>query len=271
MKKISIYLGLFSFLFISLFSFNNVAYADHSWDLLHWARMTPTFTLKLGDNVSRSWDSYLVTTSKDWSLSSILDTVVVSGQSNPRYCNPVWGRVEVCNFRYGATGWLGVAQVWVTGGNHITQATTKLNDTYFSTSPYNTPAWKNLVMCQEVGHTFGLDHQDEDFYNANLGTCMDYTTNPSTNQHPNAHDYAMLQSIYAHLDEGSTVSLLSTSSNGNNIDTSNQKDDKKDKKEDLEEESWGKAIKKDKKGKNSKFERDLGNGEKVITHVFWVE
>jgi hypothetical protein len=40
-------------------------------------------------------------------------------------------------------------------------------------------------MCQEVGHTFGLDHQDENFNNTNLGTCMDYTNDPSTNQHPN--------------------------------------------------------------------------------------
>jgi hypothetical protein len=45
------------------------------------------------------------------------------------------------------------------------------------------------VSCQEVGHTLGLDHQDENFNNANLGTCMDYKNNQSTNQHPNKHDY----------------------------------------------------------------------------------
>ena len=49
-----------------------------------------------------------------------------------------------------------------------------------------------MVMCQEVGHDFGLDHQDENFNNPNLGTCMDYTNDPSTNQHPNAHDYEEL-------------------------------------------------------------------------------
>ena len=61
-------------------------------------------------------------------------------------------------------------------------------------------------MCQEVGHTFGLDHQDEDFFNPNIGTCMDYTTDPDgtilgqlSNEHPNQHDYDMLKSIYAHL------------------------------------------------------------------------
>jgi hypothetical protein len=40
-----------------------------------------------------------------------------------------------------------------------------VNDTYFNTPKYDTSAWRNLVMCQEVGHTLGLDHQDEDFDN----------------------------------------------------------------------------------------------------------
>jgi len=55
-----------------------------------------------------------------------------------------------------------------------------------------------LVMCQEVGHNFGLGHQDEDFYNPNLNTCMDYTSDPSTNTMPNAHDYEQLVLIYDH-------------------------------------------------------------------------
>ena len=53
-----------------------------------------------------------------------------------------------------------------------------MNDSYFNTAKYNTPAWRRLVMCQEVTHDFGLDHQDEIFNNANLGSCMDYTNDP---------------------------------------------------------------------------------------------
>jgi hypothetical protein len=48
-------------------------------------------------------------------------------------------------------------------------------------------------MCQEVGHTLGLDHQDDVFDNPTLGTCMDYTSDPSTSQHPNRHDYEELE------------------------------------------------------------------------------
>jgi hypothetical protein len=48
----------------------------------------------------------------------------------------------------------------------------------------DSPEWRQMVNCQEIRHTFGLEHQDEDFYNANLNTCMDYTTDPRSNQHP---------------------------------------------------------------------------------------
>ena len=62
--------------------------------------------------------------------------------------------------------------------------------------------------CQEIGHTFGLDHQDEsgdDFH-----TCMDYATDPDAdNTHPNRHDYEELALIYAHLDSTTTIGLSS--------------------------------------------------------------
>ena len=61
------------------------------------------------------------------------------------------------------------------------------------------------MICQEIAHDFGLDHQDENFSNPNLGTCMDYTSDPEgppSNEHPNQHDYDQLESIYSHLDGG---------------------------------------------------------------------
>ena len=89
----------------------------------------------------------------------------MAGTANPKTCKATAGRIEVCNSTYGKNGWLGIAQIWLSGG-HISQGTVKLNDTYFKTAQYNTTAWRNLVSCQEVGHTFGLDHQDENFSNA---------------------------------------------------------------------------------------------------------
>src|SRR5215216_1409006 len=197
---------------LALVAFSSDAQANHSWGNYHWARTNNNlFNLPLGDNVTLAWDSYLGTTATDWSTSSVLDTTIVAGKTSRSNCRPTSGRVEVCNYRYGSNGWLGVAQIWV-NGSHIVQGTTKVNDTYFKTAKYNTPAWRNLVMCQEVGHTFGLDHQDEIFNNTNLGTCMDYTNDPSgtvfgqlNNLHPNAHDYDELAAIYSHFDSSTTV------------------------------------------------------------------
>lgn len=67
-------------------------------------------------------------------------------------------------------------------------------------------------MCQEIAHDFGLDHQDENFSNQNLGSCMDYTNDPDgggaygpSNERPNQHDFDQLVSIYAHADSSGTV------------------------------------------------------------------
>jgi hypothetical protein len=228
--------------------------ATLSWGGYHWARTANPLSLKLGDNLSSAWDPILATTSADWSQSTVLDTTVVAGNANPRACKATKGRVQVCNASYGNTGYLGVAQIWLSG-LHITQGTVKVNDTYFNTATYNTTAWRNLVMCQEVGHTFGLDHQDEVFDNPNLGTCMDYTSDPTTNQHPNAHDYEELGIIYAHLDSTTTASNSTAPSAAGSAETPGE---------------WGRLV----SGSAdhhavATYERDLGGGQKVVTFVVW--
>jgi hypothetical protein len=231
------------------------ANADHSWGSYHWARTANPFTLKLDDNVTPAWDSYLNVASADWTSSSVLNTTVMQGSfGNVNNCSPTTGHVEVCNRTYGNTGWLGIASISITGGVHITKGYVKLNDTYFNTAQYNTPAWRALVMCQEVGHTFGLDHQDEDFDNPNLGTCMDYTSNPGTNQHPNAHDYAQLETIYAHLDSFNTPTFAPASSALGNTPA-----------------SWGKLVEGSATRGVGLYIRDFGHGNFVVTHVLWAQ
>ncbi len=244
---------------LAFIAFAGVTLANHSWGGYHWARTSNPFTLKLGDNLSSNWKSFLNTTSTDWSVSSVLDTTIVEGGKDPRRCQPTLGRVEVCNSKYGNNGWLGLAQIWISG-THITQGVTKLNDTYFNTPKYNTPGWRNLVMCQEIGHTFGLGHQDENFTNTPLGTCMDYTSDPAPNQHPNAHDYAQLETIYTHLDSTTTVGQT-VKSNGQGKGSVGLENS----------EEWGKGIKQDSRGKTSLFEKDLGKGNKVFTFIVWAD
>jgi hypothetical protein len=237
---------------------------NHSWGGYHWARTANPFTLKVGDNVSSQWDGILNTTISDWSKSTVLDLTKVAGQAKGN-CSPTSGRVEVCNKNYGNNGWLGLAQIWVSG-KHITQGVTKLNDTYFNTATYNTTAWRNLVSCQEVGHTLGLDHQDENFNNANLGTCMDYTNNPGTNQHPNQHDYDELVTIYSHLDNTTTVGA-NTPSRGS---SANPNDLRRHESGDGPS-AWGREVFRSADGRHSVYELDFGKGEKKLTHVTWTE
>jgi hypothetical protein len=177
------------------------AAASHSWGNYHWARTANPFVLKVGDNVTSTWDSHLATASGDWSKSTVLDTTLVAGLAKGKNCRPPNGRVEVCNAAYGNNGWLGLAQIWISS-SHIVQGLVKLNDTYFNTPTYNAPEKRQHVMCQEVGHTLGLDHQDES--GADLNTCMDYARSLD-NQHPNAHDYEQLQIIYSHTDGSNSV------------------------------------------------------------------
>lgn len=239
---------------LSFIGLSAPASASHSWGGYHWARTSNPFTLKLGDNVNSTWDASLTGASSDWTASTVLNTTVVTGVAKGR-CRGTTGRVEVCNGAYGQTGWLGIASISITGGTHITLGTVKLNDTYFDTPQYNTSAWRNMVTCQEVGHTLGLDHQDTNFNNPNLGTCMDYTNDPSTNQHPNAHDYDQLATIYSHLDStttvGAAVSRSATVRTGNSPS------------------AWGRVVEGSRSSGASTYVRNYGGGNLTVTHVIW--
>lgn len=225
--------------------------ASHSWNNYHWARQNNPFSLKLSSNLSASWQPYLAVSSTDWSASSVIDTKIITGTKYPKTCRPTAGRVEVCNAKFGSNGWLGLAQVWISA-SHITQGTVKMNDTYMTVAPYNTNEEKTHVMCQEIGHTFGLGHQD--VTGAAVGTCMDYS-NDIGSQHPNQHDYAELEQIYAHTDSTTTVDTVTTSS------AAAEKSDLNNK------QNWGRRVFRSRSGLLEVHEREFSDGSKLLTTV----
>jgi hypothetical protein len=233
------------------------AQASHSWGNYHWARTANPFTVELDNNLTSAWTSYLSTASADWTSSSVLNTTIVNGSFGSKTsCSPATSHVEVCNGTYGNNGWLGIASISVSG-SHITSAYVKVNDTYFNQATYNTAPYRRLVMCQEVGHAFGLDHQDENQTNANLGTCMDYTRDPDgppSNEHPNSHDYAQLQTIYSHTDSFNTTSVGGSASLSKLTNSPT---------------SWGRMVEGAKSsGSTATYLRKIGK-ETVITLVIW--
>jgi hypothetical protein len=180
------------------------ASANHSWNNYHWARTANPFTLKVVDSNTAEWDDNQARALTDWSRSTVLDLVRDNGddlQKTRKRCVMISGKVHSCNASYGFNGWLGLASINIASGGHITQGTTKMNDSYFNSGSYDETA-RQQVMWLEIGHTFGLTHQDES--GADLNTCMDYS-NALDNPSPNQHDYDQLQTIYSHLDSSTTV------------------------------------------------------------------
>ncbi len=254
---------------LAIAGLSTVALATHSWGGYHWARTTPQFTLKLGNNMTTTdWRAHLSQTSSDWnSGNSAVLTAIVAGSANKR-CSMVAGTTQVCNGRYGSNGWLGLASVNITGGTHITQGSAKMNDTYFDTATYNNPNERVHVVCQEVAHTFGLDHQSTDGSSQN--SCMDYFSNTGANASstlstkPNQHDFNQLNLIYAHLDSTSTIQSIAAEvaamSQGPSAANRDITDDPQ---------SWGQLVRQSSNGRSSHYERENGDGSKNVTHVYW--
>ena len=133
-------------------------------------------------------------------------------------------------------------------------------------------------MCQEVSQTFGLGHQDEIFSNDNLGTCMDYTNDPDgnsstgdlDNRHPNQHDYdTMTEIYYSHLNSTDDGDDGGGGGNGKGGGKNRNKTGNAGAIDLNDPSQWGQAIRQDARGQNILFERNLANGQVLITHVLW--
>ena len=246
---------------VMLAAFPLVAGASHAWGSYHWARTANPFTIKVIDsmtggsaNSAANWDENLDAAISDWNSSSVMNVVKEAGSDSSttrKRCAAVSGKVRACNAAYGNNGWLGLAQIWASG-SHIYQGTAKMNDSYLASSSY-TETNRQHVVCQEIGHDWGLGHQDES--GADLNTCMDYA-NALDNPKPNAHDYSMLETIYAHLD--STTTIASMPAGFANADVHAQA-------------NWGEKVSESADGRSAIFVRDFGNGFVIITHVTWAK
>ena len=262
------------------------ASADHAWGTYHWSKAeNEPLTIPIGDNLTAKWDPYLQramaggnrvdgSSGPGWNQSDVIESPIVAGGTTAKRCKAAAGRIEVCNDRYGRTGWLGVAGISISGG-HITSGYTKVNDTYFDTATYNKDEWRMLVMCQEIGHDYGLGHTDETFNNLNHGTCMDYTNRPQggvyngfdygpSNEYLYQHDFDQIATIYAHSHQSTTDfgerqvgKPAGTGGAALGIDGSGNSPA-----------DWGRAIGFDQQGRPNVFEKAVAGG-KVITHVFW--
>lgn len=89
------------------------------------------------------------------------------------------------------TFWLGLARIFIEG-DHITKGEVLLNTRLLAN--YG-PAAADHVLCQELGHVLGLDHN-----RVALDTCMNDNASLGSATSPNSHDAETLGIVYAHDD-----------------------------------------------------------------------
>jgi len=188
--------------------------ASHKWSTFHWQRTSSAIrNIPVRRFHSAVWLARFNTAMADWRKPAMTKIKPVLGKTggSSNSCPAALNQITSCDGSYGNTGWLGLATVWVyTGSGHIAQGTSKVNNTYFNQKAYNTVPWRQLVICQEIGHNFGLGHVNTTYTTPNVGSCMDYTNDPDggaggvskndkSNMHPYAHDYALINSKHNHV------------------------------------------------------------------------
>ena len=181
----------------SIAALSTAVFASHQWADYHWATTSGQLNLEVIDNVSSDWQTSFETSISKWNQANPINQTIVEGSDSSKdrkRCSSVTGKMKVCNATYGNNGWAGLASINLDSNGHIILGTAKMNDTYMAT---DTDANRNHVMCQEIGHVYGLGHTSED--GSSQSTCMDYS-NSTSSQWPNNHDYQLLASMYNHSD-----------------------------------------------------------------------
>jgi hypothetical protein len=159
-----------------------------------WENKGSGIQLKLLNALDETWQDEFVMAVADWDASNSL-TLTTQDVTPESACSHQDDVMKVCNGNYGKTGWLGINEIMSTAqeGGTIVSSVAKMNEFYLMNSDQDE---RQYTMCHELGHGFGLPHTDENFNNADLGNCLDYTRTPKNNLHPDAGNFAFLAELY---------------------------------------------------------------------------
>ena len=177
-------------------------------------------SLTIYNALDAKWYPYFIKAVTQWDNGNP-DALTLTTQnvSVDHSCSRVDGILKVCNNNFGRTGWLGINEIITSGGSVIQSSVAKMNEYYLTNADQYQ---KQYTMCHEMGHGFGLPHTDENFYNKDLGNCLDYTIHPEVNMQPATMNFERLKTLYGVVGSNETSNMCaagraggSSFSNGN--------------------------------------------------------
>ncbi len=155
--------------------------------------------LEIVNALDDRWVEYFEKAILDWENGDPDALILSTSRANPDYdCSAIDGKMKVCNGDYDATGWRGVNELVWDNRKRIVKSTAKMNEFYLTDKSSDDE--KQYTMCHEIGHGFGLMHTDENFMNAPLGDCMDYSHILGPNLGPGLINYQRLANMYGTVD-----------------------------------------------------------------------
>jgi len=179
--------------------------------------------LEILNACNEEYQQYVQSAVANWEMGYPIDSLTLPTSSIPyeSVCTSVPGKLKICNGDYGDTRWRGLNEVLLRGrGNTIFSSVAKLNEFYLRHEGYSQRLY---TACHELGHGFGLPHWDENFFNKDLGNCMDYTNNPGGSSQPDESNFLYLAQLYGGRDVATGASIspedvldIVLSENGNN-------------------------------------------------------
>ena len=229
------------------------------------------FTLKTGDNVDSKWDAYL-----DEAIARLdrgcASSTGQGGRRGEAEELPADGRArsKSCNRDLRQHRLAGIAQIWITGGTHITQGDHEAERHYFNTAdvqhagvapPRDVPGDRARFRTRSPGRGLRQSRtSDRAWTTRAIPTAAAHTVRATSTRTRTTSSRSA--TIYAHLD---------STTHGRRGVAAGSSPAGDDRSRVRGPGQWGRLRQVDPERSRPDLELDFGDGQKIMTHVFWAD